>query len=347
MLTAHPQYHASQSIFGHAPFVAVAYATKLNRNWTLGLTASFWRVPLILVGAGLQWDGFTAKIAGVQRAAQVVEHLAPGTPIMYLDGTDTAIANALTPAAAAKLQEIRADDSRIVLGTECGLWPTCRKDVFLALEEQRYCQAHWPACFPNSGVLVGHPRALMRFGSDVISLMETPTMEGSWNRSQHNGDMEDQSGVQDLYLRQRDFNFTIEVDGPSTFMMSLKSCHKRRYPSRTNCINADYEPDYTLDLERRQFRLNASGHVQMPLALHSNGDPTLRALTSSRIASLALPPSNGTLRHMVILIDSSTSIRDVDGLCGTTQFSKLLDDPRVTSNTAGRPWSTSSVGRGR
>ena len=109
--------------------VVVAYATKIQHPWLLGLSAARLGLPIVVSGLGRSnnglnwWVGFARKLPWARRALQLLEALRPGAPAIFFDSTDTLIVNPLSGSAAQMLGEVVGSPRPTVLiGAECNSW---------------------------------------------------------------------------------------------------------------------------------------------------------------------------------------------------------------------------------
>ena len=114
-----------------APITLLAYATKIPSKWLLGVSAARHRLPLVIAGLGEQsdwvwWEGAAAKLSGSARALQVLERLAPNTPVALVDGFDTIVAN---PPNVLRLQDV-ARAGTVYLGGECNSCKLAHRGVW-------------------------------------------------------------------------------------------------------------------------------------------------------------------------------------------------------------------------
>lgn len=103
-----------------APIILLAYATNIPSEWLLGASAARHKLPLVVAGLGAQsnwvwWEGAAAKLPGSARALEVLQRIAPKTPVALVDGFDTFVAN---PPDVKRLQDVAQEDA-VYLGGEC------------------------------------------------------------------------------------------------------------------------------------------------------------------------------------------------------------------------------------
>lgn len=131
--------------------------------WVLGLSASSRAVPLIVAGNGMRWGGAGVKLPAARRAVQLLAAHTPELAVVFADGSDTAVANDVTPEAASLLRDVVHGGSVLVSG-ECGSWPQCYRPQYADHAAFQSCVSqHLPACYPNSGLYAGIPSTLLRF----------------------------------------------------------------------------------------------------------------------------------------------------------------------------------------
>ena len=156
---------------GGGPIVAT-YATSVRDPWLLGLSAARLGLPLVVAGLGRSfpkffnwWLGYGKKLPGSRRAAQLVRALAPGSPVVWVDSTDTVIVNPLVGSAARAVAEVVGQQGthRVLSGAECYSWPRCYESDYARDAEHMACKARSPTCYPNSGTYLATGAGLERW----------------------------------------------------------------------------------------------------------------------------------------------------------------------------------------
>ena len=206
-----------------APYAVMTYLTDVATPWVLGLSAAHYNVPLIVVGHGMRWGGAGVKLPAARRAAQVLAAHAPASlPIVFADGSDTAVANALSRASALLLSSVRRDAAVVVSG-ECNSWPLCYRSLYNKHEAFRSCAAsRSSACYPNSGLYCGRASSLLTFLRSLERRASRPGLVPP-----ERGD--DQAAMHSLYLEQRSNvppsdNLEIRVDSKQALFGGLHAC---------------------------------------------------------------------------------------------------------------------------
>ena len=334
---------AKESHLLQAPAVLLAYLTDVPRHqWMLGLGAANRDIPLVLIGQGLQWAGPVGKLWGIARAAQLLSRVIPTTPIIVLDGIDTFAANAISAAALEKMQIVGHSTDRVLLSTECNLWPGChRKHTFTTdVAQHRACtKSGAGSCFPNGGAYVAGSRVLARFAA--LLLAQYPkTKDPHWMVAN------DQYILHSVYLQQRQHNLSIDVDGEGAVFLSLIPCQYQRVRRAQNCFDTAWNPVVHVQANETtrdtvftwRGRTNTDPPLrQTPLILHTNADPTYARWNLPQLRpawSHLVPPSERLLQHRTLLLDSASR-----GLCGAMPLGELL---LLGHNRSGRPWSAKS-----
>ena len=332
-----------------ADVLLLAYLTDISRDWLLGLSASAYRIPLVLVGQGNKWVGARGKMWGVARAAQLLGAVAPHVPILVLDGADTFVANPLRAIELARAIG-RADD-RVVVSTECNLWPVCtRMANFSRTRQHAACRnGSWPACFPNSGAFLGSGRALSRLVAAILPAFD-PAHAAS-NAGQRAGGKwasNDQFAIGEAYLEQAALGLEIELDGRGDFVTSLIDCRPHRSLRAQNCWHEPWDALRHLRVDEAsheatlKWRTAARGgghgggeeRAQRPLVLHSNADPTFAKLNSSSARpawTWLLARRDELLAHPVVSLDGAA--------LGACNVSSLGDVLALGHDVFGRMWS--------
>lgn len=321
------------------PVVLVAYTTDFMMDWLLGLSAAHFQIPLVLVGAGLRWDGQLARSAGVLRALQMLERLTPGIAVIVLDGVDTIVANKLTELARKKIGQVATSDNHVVVGTECVLWPSCRRELFDVIPAHKHCKTHWPGCYPNSGTILASPTALRRAWPIIGELMIHSNVSKSYQSSP-----QDQSALQDLYLTQSRYGMNVEVDGPSTVFASLAKCgYALPKQRRLRCYDHKWKPTEHMSISDGGLAYRSSlvsedvraaqgiEEVQRPLIAHDNGDPEANVVKDAGLFDLLVPPSMAQLRYRMLALDTAAF-----GHCDAPMLGEVL--ATMGTNTTRRPW---------
>lgn len=158
--------------------VVLTYLTDIVRGqpWVLGLSAALHKMPLVIAGYGMQWDGAVKiKIPAAMRAIQALYAFRPQTTILFADGSDTAICNAPSKAMAALSQIVPMPrrNTTVLFSGECGSWPKCYRKEYEKVNAHRVCRSVSHACYPNSGAYLGTPVALMRMLPRLKQLLIT------------------------------------------------------------------------------------------------------------------------------------------------------------------------------
>ena len=345
------QVRASQWRGDGAKLIILAYTTDLQTRWMLGITAAHYKLPLMLVGAGMRWRSDPTKQAGVARAMQLLGRVAPGVPIMVLDGSDTAVANRLLPGTSARLERLAALRDTVLVGTECILWPVCRKELYQGDAAHRQCVSHWPACFPNSGAMVASPASWQRIWPLITYLMANSTVARTYQKMPLN-----QVAIQDLYFSMREHNVSVEVDGPSNFFASTATCKSSQLHRRVNCFNKQWAAvkhmrfvsherghadaagaasvEYGLEYNSSQLP-RAPGEPpprpRRPLIVHANGDPQNEMMNVLGMVAFFNPAPETATQSALLTVDTSAF-----GVCAVPTLGDAI--ARLGTNTTQRPY---------
>ena len=299
--------------------------------WALGLSAAYHGIPLVVQGLGMRWGGVGFKLSAVRRATQILQALRPNAPVVFADGSDTVVAN--SP------QHLRLKDRRrtMMLSGECGSFPLCYEKHYEQHEAHQACRRSSHSCYPNSGVYIGHPEALL----EVLPALRTFASTGTG--VEHN---EDQSAANRLYYSQAgnaSQPYRVEVDGDSELFLSLYNCKGppvRRFDRFTLCHYGHHDPlRYVQRVDKVSLSYNYSGRATRPFIVHSSGmhQRLNTAYFGSGRPQVGAPrnwtdlfvPDRATAAaaraHPVLLVDSVAH-----GLCHVTTLGEL------TSGTQGR-----------
>lgn len=313
---------------GSGPVVLMTYLTDLAGlgPWALGLSAAHHKIPLVVQGLGMRWGGVGYKLPAVRRAVQLLQALNPATPIAFSDGTDAVVANSpqyLPP-------PVR-DKRTLTLSGECGSFPRCFAKQNAQNEAFQACRRSSRACYPNSGVYIGQPEALL----EALSVMHNYAARGEG--IEHN---EDQSAANRMYYSQAGSSssrsFRVEVDGDSRHFLSLFPCkgpRLRHFRNFTLCHDGAHNPlRYVrrVDGETTALWYNYSGQPSRPFIVHSSGlHQRLKAAYFGQAqrgsprdwAKLFTPnraAAEAARAHPVLVVDSVAH-----GLCHATTLGEL------------------------
>ena len=215
--------------------IVLTYATGVDEQWLLGLSAAAHDAPLVLAGLGrrgFNWWSPGGKLPGTARALQLLQRLVPEAPTVFADGGDTLIANrytqsaveeaALSAAAATDGVTIPPRSSLVLTGGECNSWPLCYNASYLALPSYQRCLQHHAACYPNSGGYLGRPAALLSFVQalhETLHQMDRRGYVGSLEAERGN----DQALLHQLYLRRQSSSSRSTSGGGSSSSSSSSS----------------------------------------------------------------------------------------------------------------------------
>ena len=226
--------------------------------WALGLSAAHHRVPFVVQGLGMRWAGVGFKLPAVRRTVQLLQALRPNGTIVFADGSDAAVANAVP-------RRRPTDQHTIILSAECGSFPICYKQRYMQHKAYQACRNRSRTCYPNSGVYMGQPEALL----NVLPALQSLAANG--DGVEH---MEDQSAANRLYYSQA--SASVEVDGDSQLFLSLYRCKGpslRKFDRFTLCHDGHHDPLRYVHRHRggRALSYNYSGKSTRPFIVHANG----------------------------------------------------------------------------
>jgi len=316
--------------------VLLTYMTDFPKGdvpWVLGLSAALHGLPLVVVGHGMSWSGaVSVKIPAVRRAAQVLQLLQPQSTVAFVDGVDTAVINTptrVTPLLTRFIPTTQRNRSVLFSG-ECGSWPVCYRTQFKQSSTFRTCLAESHTCYPNSGLYIGTPNALLR----ILSKLQWHLQAGSGVER-----LDDQAATNRLLIAETP---GVLIDQQSELMLSLYGCKNPKLRTFMNnwtlCHEGAFDP-------LRRIRREADGSISYdgsiannrtrrtyPLLAHASGIHSRLSKaffginqSSHRVGrdwqSLLLPTPYALRRareHTVLLIDSATH-----GPCSTSTLGEL------------------------
>ena len=326
--------------------VIFTYATFVDaEQWLLGLSAASYGWPIALAGFGrenFQWWKPGSKLPGTLRAAEMLAALAPNRTIIFADGGDTVIANPLTPATSAILEEV-GRKPRVLISSECNSWPVCYRDLYAQDLESRACSDRSPTCYPNSGAFLGKPAPIADFLRGLQRMTPWSEREARQRNMSVAEIANDQAGMHRLFANRSAENFIQSVDGLSAFFLNLFPCTgpskvvRLHSPSRFDpyrlCHEKEYEPlpDIHVFPDKLEF-VNSEGDIQRPVLIHANGLHYRMTSNRTRTPFFYLIQRLRAMRaklleHPVLLIDST-----FDGTCSVTTLGSVLERSREMKN---------------
>ena len=304
----------------------LTYLTDIGTGgpWALGLSAAFHGQPLVVQGLGMRWGGVGVKLPAARRAAQLLQALQPHAQIVFADGSDTVVANP------PHLFQWESPEARptMTLSSECGSFPLCYTERYKQHSAHQACRKRSSTCFPNSGVYMGYPEALLEVLPELNALATTGT------GVEHN---EDQGAANRLYSN-ASTSFRVSVDGDARLFLSLYRCrgvgartdtngptYTRRFAKFILCNHGSHDPLRYVRLADGGTALsyNYSGRVTRPFIVHSSGvhQRLITAYKGRNWTELFLPDqarAAAARSHPVLLLDSARH-----GLCHLTMLGAL------------------------
>ena len=232
--------------------VVLTYMTSISERWALGVTAAYFKIPLVVVGHGKYWTRrLMQKIEGVIEA---LRHFHDDRPIIFLDGTDVLLLNSLDTV----MEAYRRSKADILFSGECNSWPKCLKEDYAKAGHS--CPAGSHACFVNSGVYVATAAKLKRGLQAILAL------------SKKSGEQNDQYVANQLFLAQKEHQLTLALDHSSTAFLSAWQCYGRVTKYET-CQGEAWDPMSKLTIQPDHtivLQVDPT-HTQTPTVLHMNG----------------------------------------------------------------------------
>ena len=257
----------------HRKPVLVTYATDVaSPVWSLGLSAAVNRVPMVLVGHGMQWGGLSIKLPGTLRASQLVNAVSPEAPILFADAADTLISNNMDDQVVARIHAATSN-AELTFGGECSSFPQCYTKLHKQSAWHQTCRARSAVCYPNTGAyLLANASTAMR----ILPLMYriTQALPGPIEKG------EDQAAGHHLLATQADHNVTVQVDDAARLILNLFPCNrgsKKMATGETMCSYASHNPSSHVSVDGNAWTyaskpLNANGSSLMrPLLVHASG----------------------------------------------------------------------------
>ena len=336
--------------------VLLTYMTDTRPPWALGLSAAHYKIPLVVAGHGMRWGGVGIKLPAAYRAIQMLSALLPQYPVIFADGSDTVVGNSLgltvTKHVASSLMGrpiSRSSSSRLVanlsvdsvlLSGECGSYPLCYREAHERMPTFLECRTRSSTCYPNSGMFMGSPEALMR----LLPILH--------NISQHGGGVEhneDQAAANVLYASSassrvehaqllREGRLSLVIDDESDVFLSLYGCKFGKTRTIGHglwlCHEGAYDPLQHISRDGNSIlHTDRAGRAHRPFLVHASGihDRLLKAF------ELGSPRGNRTNwydvfardvlvdRHPVVVVDSATQ-----GICNLTTLGALSPISRLS-----------------
>ncbi len=235
--------------------VIVTYLTRVPKLWALGISAAYFGYPLVVVGVGAAWTGGPQKLGGIEHAAQLLSLVLPHTPLVFVDGADTFVANPVDEVSRTVVDE-HASGDRVLIGAECNSFPRCYRRNYTRHDWFRACLQRSHTCYLNSGMFLGTGAALLT----LVQLWRTAAVRMVGVEKNH-----DQSALSHLLLEPRHeqsngLNLSLALDVEGRVFISLYACkegggpkHVRRVGPYTLCNEGPYDPLKHLAVSGRGF----------------------------------------------------------------------------------------------
>ena len=202
----------------------------------------------------------------------------------------------------------------------------------------RRCLKRSAACFPNSGMLMAAPGALLRVVDEMMGRITRVQSRGNLSVSGGLGyaTAHDQAAAGQVYVEHSQQHVQdVLVDHGSEFMLNLFPCHGHHAPKAMpvsrdprlrafqNCHIREHDPLDFLNATRQgvEFRVTPNVSVR-PLMVHANGKHArLRASALEGLQRSFWPPVS-EIEHPVLLVNSKAHVNA--GACHLVKLRELL-----------------------
>ncbi|KAL1525004.1 hypothetical protein AB1Y20_019880 [Prymnesium parvum] len=334
----------AQELAGGDP-ILLTYMTSVPRDWPLAISAALHGLPLVLQGVAQPWVGPGVRVHASREAATLLQAVAPSSTVASVHGSDLLVANAITAELKQRLRTMAAANEVLVAG-ECSASPFCYRDAFAADEEHQKClRSGSAACYPNAGLYIASPRALV----PLLTTWESVRMANDAPEHWSGMSSSDQLALHRLYLNRSAWldpsSTRLRLDTDNQLHLSLYACKqeerlshdlRRRRRQLARCTSRDFDPLSMLEISSNPHGLGLSVVLRdggrapaRPLFVHANGNHSrLDSLTRMLLDQMRINPSAYARisRHPVLLIDAHPTFAPLQGApCGVLPLGVLMN----------------------